>query len=42
MALPAKILIDRSGDIVWMSVSTAVQDRIDPEELLHVLDEQLR
>ena len=34
ISLPANILIDRQGKIVWMHIARAVQDRMDPQEVL--------
>ena len=41
IALPANVLIDSSGTVVWMRVSDAVQDRVDPAELERVIRETL-
>jgi len=41
IALPANVLIDSSGTVVWMRVSDAVQDRVDPAELERVIRESL-
>jgi peroxiredoxin len=34
VSLPANILIDKSGRIVWMHIATKVQDRMDPDLVL--------
>ncbi len=41
IALPANVLIDSSGTVVWKRVSDAVQDRVDPAELERVIRETL-
>ena len=41
IALPANILIDASGKVVWKRVSEAVQDRLDPTELSRIIEENL-
>ena len=37
IAVPAQILIDRDGRIVWRFVSRRIQDRLDPSEVLGVV-----
>jgi peroxiredoxin len=34
IAIPANILIDQSGKIVWQRVAKLIQDRPDPQEVL--------
>lgn len=42
VSLPANILIDRNGRIVWMHVATKVQDRMDPEEVLRQVEKLVK
>ena len=37
IALPANILIDRTGGIVWKRVATRIQDRPHPDEVLEAV-----
>jgi len=41
IALPANILIDSSGKVVWKRVAESVQDRVDPAELDRIIREKL-
>ncbi len=34
IAIPAHVLIDRQGRIVWKYISSRIQDRIDPDDVL--------
>jgi peroxiredoxin Q/BCP len=38
IAIPAHILIDRGGRIVWRRLSDKVQDRPDPQEVLQQVE----
>jgi len=42
VSLPANILIDRNGRIVWMHVARRVQDRMDPNDVLRRVNDLLR
>jgi peroxiredoxin len=34
IAIPSMFLLDREGRIVWRRVSSRIQDRVDPQEVL--------
>jgi peroxiredoxin len=34
IAIPAQILIDRDGNLVWRFISKRIQDRLHPDEVL--------